>query len=61
MAGVGAGVYASEADAVATAVGDREVERFEPDPARAAGYDRLYQVFRESYARTAGLAHDLAG
>ena len=59
-AGVGAGVYGSEAAAVAAAVGVRAVDRVEPDPSRAGVYDRLYRVYRESYARTRGLMHDLA-
>jgi len=60
MAGIGAGVYDSEAAAVAAAVGTRAVDRVEPDPSRAGVYDRLYHVYRESYARTRGLMHDLA-
>ena len=60
MAGVGAGVYASEAAAVAAAVGTCAADRVEPDPSRAGVYDRLYRVYREAYARTRGLMHDLA-
>jgi sugar (pentulose or hexulose) kinase len=61
MAGVGAGVYESEAAAVAAAVGARAVDRVEPDPSRAGTYDRLYRTYREAYTRTRGLMHDLAG
>ena len=52
MAGVGAGVYDSEAAAVAAAIGTRAVDRVEPDPSRAAVYDRLYRAYREAYLRT---------
>jgi xylulokinase len=61
VAGVGAGVYGSEAAAVEAAVGAQAVDRVEPDPSRAGVYDRLYRAYREAYARTRGLMHDLAG
>lgn len=61
MAGVGARVYGSEAAAVAAAVGERAVDRVEPDASRAGVYDRLYRTYREAYARTRELMHGLAG
>jgi sugar (pentulose or hexulose) kinase len=44
LAGLGAGVYADTAEAVAA--GYRPLGRAEPDPARRALYDDLYQRYR---------------
>ena len=59
MAGVGAGVYESAAAAVEAVRGGQERDRVEPDPGRAAGYDRLYRVYRDAYERNRDLMHAL--
>jgi sugar (pentulose or hexulose) kinase len=60
MAGVGAGVYDSAAAAVDALRGGQERDRIDPDPDRAAAYDRLYRVYRDAYERTRDLMHTLS-
>ncbi|HEY4024986.1 MAG TPA: FGGY-family carbohydrate kinase, partial [Candidatus Dormibacteraeota bacterium] len=59
LAGVAAGVFDDVADACSRITLRAEV--VEPDPARAAVYERQYGLYRELYPATAGLAHRLAG
>lgn len=48
LAGVGAGIFASAAEAAASVA--RTATTYHPDPARSAAYDRYYQaVYRELY------------
>jgi xylulokinase len=58
LAGVGGKVYASVEESAKAAIEIRE--RVAPEPAAAATYDRLYQVYRSLYAPTRDLAHRLA-
>ena len=57
LAGVGAGVYTSPAEAV------RQTLRFErtiePDPASQAYYEDRYGIYRQMYPLLAGLLHQL--
>jgi xylulokinase len=57
LAGVGAGVWPSAADAA-----DRFLElteTFVPEPARHAEYTRLYELCREGYPAIAPISHRL--
>lgn len=59
MAGVGSGVYGSAAAAIEAVDRARGSDRIEPDPRRAAAYDRLYRAYRDAYERTRDLVHAL--
>ncbi|HEY8425739.1 MAG TPA: FGGY-family carbohydrate kinase [Limnochordales bacterium] len=56
LAGLGVGVFSSH-DAINTWV--RERMRVEPDPANAARYEPLYEIYRELYRRNKDLMHEL--
>lgn len=58
LAGVAAGFFSDERDAVRRAGGARTVHR--PDPARAARYDTLYDVYRDAGARLKDINHRLS-
>ena len=60
LAGLGTGVYTSFDEAAAVARSANSARVVEPDEARAAQYDELYQVFTELYPATKPLAHRLA-
>jgi xylulokinase len=57
LAGVGAGCFASAAEAAEGAL--RLERRFEPDPERAARYGSRYALYREVYPAVASLSHRL--
>ena len=57
MAGVGAGVFADAAEAVATCV--RIEARHEPDPARSAHYAELHAVYRDAALALQPISHRL--
>lgn len=57
VAGVGVGAFPSAEAAVARCC--RIVGRSAPDPARVALYDRLFEIYRDSQARLAPIAHRL--
>jgi xylulokinase len=55
LAGVGAGQFASAAEAAEEML--HLERRFDPDPARAARYDERYQLYREVYPALKGIHH----
>jgi xylulokinase len=55
LAGVGAGHFASAAEAAEEML--HLERRFEPDPARAARYEERYQLYREVYPTLKGIQH----
>jgi xylulokinase len=55
LAGVGAGHFASAAEAAEEMV--HLERRFEPDPAREARYEERYQLYREVYPALKGIHH----
>lgn len=57
LAGVGCGLFESEEQAADACV--RFTERHEPDAARAAVYDEMFELYRLSQARLAGINHRL--
>lgn len=59
LAGVGAGVYADVAEAVAAGV--RVTGETAPDPARARRYDELYAAYAQLYPALRGTMHALGG
>ncbi len=59
MAAVGAGIFATAAEAAEALCRGQERDRVEPDPAGARVYDRLYRVYRQAYERTVDLMHAL--
>jgi xylulokinase len=57
MAGVGAGVFADTAEAVATCV--RIDTRHDPHPARAAFYGELHGIYRDAALAVQPISHRL--
>ncbi|PWH16848.1 MAG: hypothetical protein DDG58_09085 [Ardenticatenia bacterium] len=57
LAGVGAGVYADAAQAVAQVL--HLTRTYQPDPERAARYERLYALYRAVYPAVAPISHQL--
>lgn len=58
-AGVGVGVYADFASAVA--VCDRTGAVYEPNPVQSVVYDRLFELYKRLYTQTKDIMHELAG
>jgi xylulokinase len=61
LAGMGAGVYASVEEAVGVARAAGPVRTVEPDPERAASYQRAYEAYCRLYPALAPIAHSLGG
>jgi len=57
LAGVGAGVFATTAEAAASV--SRPTTVYYPDPARVAVYDRLYEQFRYLHPRVAAITAEM--
>ena len=57
VAGLGVGVFADPADALARCV--RVLDRTAPDPARQARYDELFAIYRDAQAALAAIDHRL--
>jgi xylulokinase len=57
LGGVGAGVYADAAQAVTQVL--HLTRTYQPDPERAARYERLYALYRAVYPAVAPITHQL--
>ena len=60
LAGLGAGVYGSFAEAVAVARRVGDTQTVAPDPAKAALYDELFALYVQGYPATRDIARGLA-